>query len=64
MKYSDNKAILEKINSMFEDCLLHKEYGEFSVSLTMNRGVAVKLSKTDRENLSRHENAKLAVVEK
>ena len=35
--------VLDKIQELFSDCLRNREFGEFTVSLTMNHGRPVRL---------------------
>ena len=55
--------VLDKIKELFSDCLKTREFGEFTVSLTMYGGRPVKLQKSERENLVRYEHEKI-VIEK
>ena len=55
--------VLDKIQELFSDCIRNQEFGEFSVTLTMNHGRPVRLQKTERENLVRYEHERI-VVEK
>ena len=55
--------VLDKIQEIFSDCLRTRQFGEFSVSVTMYNGRPVKLQKTERENLVRYEHEKI-VIEK
>lgn len=54
---------LEEFRSFLQNALKKKEFGEFSVTVTMNHGKPVRLQKSDRENLVRYTNEKL-IVEK
>ena len=53
--------VLDKIQELFYDCLRNREFGEFTVSLTMNQGRPVRLQKSERENLVRYEQEKLLI---
>ena len=53
--------VLDKIKELFSDCLKTREFGEFTVSLTMYGGRPVKLQKSERENLVRYEQEKLLI---
>lgn len=55
--------VLDKIQEIFSDCLRTRQFGEFSVSVTMYNGRPVKLQKSERENLVRYEHEKI-VIEK
>ncbi|MEE1059925.1 MAG: hypothetical protein U0K92_11195 [Treponema sp.] len=55
--------VLDKIQELFSDCLRTRQFGEFSVSVTMYNGRPVKLQKSERENLVRYEHEKI-VIEK
>ena len=55
--------VLDKIQEIFSDCLRTRQFGEFSVSVTMYNGTPVKLQKSERENLVRYEHEKI-VIEK
>ena len=55
--------VLDKRKELFSDCLKTREFGEFTVSLTMYGGRPVKLQKSERENLVRYEHEKI-VIEK
>lgn len=55
--------VLDKIQELFSDCLRTRQFGEFSVSVTMYNGKPVKLQKSERENLVRYEHEKI-VIEK
>ena len=48
-----NDDVLGRIQELFTECLEKKEFGEFSVTVTMNHGKPVSLQKSDRENLVR-----------
>ena len=39
--------VLDKIQELFSDCLRTREFGEFTVSLTMYGGRPVKIQKSD-----------------
>ena len=58
-----NDDVLGRIQELFTECLEKKEFGEFSVTVTMNHGKPVRLQKSDRENLVRYSNEKLIVEE-
>ena len=49
-----NDDVLGRIQELFSECLEKKEFGEFSVTVTMNHGKPVRLQKSDRENLVRY----------
>lgn len=53
--------VLDKIQELFSDCLRTRQFGEFSVSVTMYNGRPVKLQKSERENLVRYEHEKILV---
>lgn len=53
--------VLDKIQELFSDCLRTKQFGEFTVSVTMYNGRPVKLQKSERENLVRYEHEKILV---
>ena len=53
--------VLDKINELFSDCLKTREFGEFTVSVTMYNGRPVKLQKSERENLVRYEQEKILI---
>ena len=53
--------VLDKIQELFSDCLRTRQFGEFSVSVTMHNGKPVKLQKSERENLVRYEHEKILV---
>lgn len=53
--------VLDKIQELFSDCLRTKQFGEFSVSVTMYNGRPVKLQKSERENLVRYEHEKILI---
>ncbi len=55
--------VLDKIQELFSDCLRTRQFGEFTVSVTMYNGRPVKLQKSERENLVRYEHEKI-VIEK
>ena len=55
--------VLDKIQELFSDCLRNRQFGEFTVSVTMYNGRPVKLQKSERENLVRYEHEKI-VIEK
>ena len=55
--------VLDKINELFSDCLKTRQFGEFTVSLTMYDGRPVKIQKSERENLVRYEHEKI-IIEK
>ena len=55
--------VLDKIQELFSDCLRTRQFGEFSVSVTMYNGRPVNLQKSERENLVRYEHEKI-VIEK
>lgn len=58
-----NADVMKKITELFTECLDKKEFGEFSVTVTMNHGQPVRIQKSDRENLVRYSNEKV-VIEK
>ena len=53
--------VLDKIHELFSDCLKTREFGEFTVSVTMYNGRPVKLQKSERENLVRYEHEKILI---
>lgn len=53
--------VLDKIHELFSDCLRTRQFGEFTVSVTMYNGRPVKLQKSERENLVRYEHEKILV---
>ena len=53
--------VLDKIQELFSDCLRTRQFGEFSVSVTMYNGKPVKLQKSERENLVRSEQDRILV---
>ena len=53
--------VLDKINELFSECLKTREFGEFTVSLTMYGGRPVKIQKSERENLVRYEQEKILI---
>ncbi|MBR1638788.1 MAG: hypothetical protein IJ688_05335 [Treponema sp.] len=53
--------VLDKIQELFSDCLRTRQFGEFSVSVTMYNGRPVKLQKSERENLVRYEHEKILI---
>ena len=53
--------VLDKIQELFRDCLRTRQFGEFTVSVTMYNGRPVKLQKSERENLVRYEHEKILV---
>ncbi|MCI7567130.1 MAG: hypothetical protein MST05_10540 [Treponema sp.] len=53
--------VLDKIQELFSDCLRTRQFGEFTVSVTMYNGRPVKLQKSERENLVRYEHEKILV---
>ena len=53
--------LLDKIQELFSDCLRTRQFGEFTVSVTMYNGRPVKLQKSERENLVRYEHEKILV---
>ena len=53
--------VLDKIQELFSDCLRTKQFGEFTVSVTMYNGRSVKLQKSERENLVRYDNEKIVI---
>lgn len=53
--------VLDKIQELFSDCLRTRQFGEFSVSVTMYNGRPVKLQKFERENLVRYEHEKILI---
>ena len=53
--------VLDKINELFSDCLKTRQFGEFTVSLTMYDGRPVKIQKSERENLVRYEHEKIRI---
>ena len=53
--------VLDKIQELFSDCLRTRQFGEFTVSVTMYNGRPVKLQKCERENLVRYEHEKILV---
>ena len=53
--------VLDKIQELFSDCLRNREFGEFTVSVTMYNGKPVKLQKSERENLVRYEQDRILV---
>lgn len=53
--------VLDKIQELFSDCLRTKQFGEFTVSVTMYNGRPVKLQKSERENLVRYDNEKIVI---
>ena len=53
--------VLDKIQELFSDCLRTRQFGEFSVSVTMYNGRPVKLQKSERENLVRYEQDRILV---
>ena len=53
--------VLDKIQELFSDCLRTRQFGEFSVSVTMYNGKPVKLQKSERENLVRYEQDRILV---
>ena len=53
--------VLDKIQELFSDCLKTRQFGEFSVSVTMYNGRPVKLQKSERENLVRYEHEKILI---
>lgn len=53
--------VLDKIQELFSDCLRTRQFGEFTVSVTMYNGRPVKLQKSERENLVRYEYEKILV---
>lgn len=53
--------VLDKIQELFSDCLRTRQFGEFSVSVTMYNGIPVKLQKSERENLVRYEHEKILI---
>lgn len=50
-----------RIQELFSDCLRTRQFGEFSVSVTMYNGRPVKLQKSERENLVRYEHEKILI---
>lgn len=61
MILKNNVDVLDKIQELFSDCLRTRQFGEFSVSVTMYNGKPVKLQKSERENLVRYEHEKILV---
>lgn len=53
--------VLDKIQELFSDCLRTRQFGEFSVFVTMYNGRPVKLQKSERENLVRYEHEKILI---
>ena len=53
--------VLDKIQELFSNCLRTRQFGEFSVSVTMYNGRPVKLQKSERENLVRYEHEKILI---
>ncbi len=53
--------VLDKIHELFGECLRTREFGEFTVSLTMYGGRPVKIQKSERENLVRYEHDKIVI---
>ena len=53
--------VLDKIQELFSECLKTREFGEFTVSLTMYGGRPVKIQKSERENLVRYEHDKIVI---
>ena len=53
--------VLDKIQELFSDCLRTRQFGEFTVSVTMYNGRPVKLQKSERENLVWYEHEKILV---
>ena len=53
--------VLDKIQELFSDCLRTRQFGEFTVSVTMYNGRPVKLQKSERENLVRYEHEKILI---
>ena len=53
--------VLDKVQELFSDCLRTRQFGEFSVSVTMYNGRPVKLQKSERENLVRYEHEKILI---
>lgn len=53
--------VLDKVQEVFSDCLRTRQFGEFTVSVTMYNGRPVKLQKSERENLVRYEHEKILI---
>ena len=61
MILKNDADVLDKIQELFIDCLRTREFGEFTVSLTMYGGRPVKIQKSERENLVRYEHEKIVI---
>ena len=61
MILKNDADVLDKIQELFSDCLRTREFGEFTVSLTMYAGRPVKIQKSERENLVRYEHEKIVI---
>lgn len=54
-----NEEIADSIRDMYLDFMGRAMFGEFSVSLTVNKGMAVKFVKSERENIARYKSEKI-----
>ena len=59
-----NEEIADCIRDMYLDFMGRAMFGEFSVSLTVNKGMAVKFVKSERENIVRYKKERVIVQKK
>lgn len=61
MIYQSNEEIADCIRDMYLDFMGRAMFGEFSVSLTVNKGMAVKFVKSERENIVRYKTESIKI---
>ena len=59
----NNLDVVIKIAEMYLEFLENAEYGEFSVALTVDKGLPVKVVKSERENIVRYKKERV-ILEK
>ncbi len=51
MILTNKDEVLKRINELMSEYIDSRDFGEFGVSVTMNHGRVVRLTRTDRENV-------------
>lgn len=51
MILTNKDEVLKRINELMSEYIDTRDFGEFGVSVTMNHGRVVRLTRTDRENV-------------
>lgn len=51
MILTSKDEVLKRINELMSEYIDTRDFGEFGVSVTMNHGRVVRLTRTDRENV-------------